>query len=107
MGDVFLYLSYKPSKTSKRIARVYRSLKAYLSDIDFCVLTFDSRSPEGRHQRTFSGVEVPHVIYNSGSLARLPYFNQATTALSRLTPAKFSGSGIIDFPVILFWLENN
>jgi hypothetical protein len=104
MDDVFLYLSYKPSKTSKRIARVYRSLKAHLPDIDFYVVTFDVESHEGTHQRTFSGVVVPHIIYNSESLARLPYPNRATT--ERLTPKRFSGSGNIDFPIILFWLDN-
>ena len=101
MTDVFIYLSFKPRHTSKRIARVYSSLKRYIPDLDFHVVTFDAAADQGRRQQTFDNIVVPHTIYNADSLGSLEYPHRPTKGNFSLT-----ARGYVDLPVILFWLDN-
>ena len=101
MRDAFIYLSYKPHDTSKRIARVYNSLRKHVPHLDFHVVTFDAAAEQGRREETFDNIVLPHTIYNADSLGSLEYPNRPTKGNFSLT-----ARGYVDLPIILFWLNN-
>ncbi len=95
--DVFIYYSYKPAKTHRRILKFSQSLQKLPADIDFHIVTYDKTGNAGTQTTRVADMEFPHSVYNLVSVRASGY------------PAKVIHSAffaIADIPILLFWRDH-
>ncbi len=100
MSEAFVYLSFRPQRTARRLERYFLSLKAHIPSIDIHVITFDRQGQAGATLEQFRSVQALHTTYNVQSLATLGYPNKVSPDYRNFQ------DGFVDLPVILFSNEH-
>lgn len=98
--NVFIYLSYKPQVTIRRIEKFYKSIKTALPFFDFCIVTFDRSRAAGISRFAIGNVHVPHIIYNADSTGRLGYKN-------KIPGKNFHYNSYADIAIMIFLLDHD
>ncbi len=97
--DVFIYFSYKPEKTRHRIERFVQSLKNYVPNTDFQIVTFDEIGDAGARLVRLGDMILPQNVYNLTSVRALDY-------PAKVPAASFPFKLHCDIPILLFWRDH-
>jgi len=97
--DAFIYFSLRPSETSRRVVRFYRSLLNSLSDIDFHIVSFDRTGQVGTRPIRIADIELPQSVYNLASVRALDY-------PAKVPKSSFPFKEHCDIPILLFWRDH-
>ena len=98
-NSAFIYFSYKPAKTYRRILRFYQSLQNSVPDIDFHIVTYDGAGAAGSRSTRVGDMELPRSVYNLASVRAMGY-------PAKVPRSSFHFKDHCDIPILLFWRDH-